>query len=57
VVATPHIGGLTQAAIEGQALETVAQVKGLARGQAPMGSVNGARAVRLARLVALAEQG
>jgi D-3-phosphoglycerate dehydrogenase len=57
VVATPHIGGLTQAAIEGQALEAVEQVKHLARGQAPMGSVNSARAVRLARLVAVAGQG
>jgi D-3-phosphoglycerate dehydrogenase / 2-oxoglutarate reductase len=54
VVATPHIGGLTQAAIEGQALETVEQVESLARGQAPTGSVNAERATRLSRLVALA---
>ena len=54
VVATPHIGGLTQAAIEGQALETVEQVKSLARGQAPTGSVNAERATRLSRLVAVA---
>jgi|SRR5262245_9209575 len=55
VVATPHIGGLTQAAIEGQALETVEQVKSLIRGQAPTGSVNAERATRLSRLGAVAE--
>jgi D-3-phosphoglycerate dehydrogenase len=54
VVATPHIGGLTQAAIEGQALETVEQVRSLARGQAPTGSVNAEQATRLSRLVAVA---
>jgi D-3-phosphoglycerate dehydrogenase / 2-oxoglutarate reductase len=54
VVATPHIGGLTQAAIEGQALETVEQVKSLTRGQAPTGSVNAESATKLSRLVAVA---
>jgi len=51
VVATPHIGGLTRAAVEGQALETVAQVATLARGEVPAGSVNADKASRLARLV------
>jgi len=52
VVATPHIGGLTRTAVEGQALETVAQVAQLAQGQAPTGSVNAEAASRLSRLVA-----
>ena len=52
VVATPHIGGLTRTAVEGQALETVAQVAELLQGQAPTGSVNGETASRLSRLVA-----
>jgi D-3-phosphoglycerate dehydrogenase len=52
VVATPHIGGLTRTAVEGQALETVAQVAELAQGQAPTGSVNSETASRLSRLVA-----
>jgi D-3-phosphoglycerate dehydrogenase / 2-oxoglutarate reductase len=51
VVATPHIGGLTQAAVEGQALETVAQVAKLARGEVPPGAVNAEQASRLGRLV------
>jgi len=51
VVATPHIGGLTRTAVEGQALETVAQVAKLARGEVPTGSVNAEKASRLARLV------
>ncbi len=49
VVATPHMGGLTPAAIEGQALETVAQVGEIVRGLAPEGSVNAERAQRLSR--------
>lgn len=40
VVATPHIGGLTPPAIEAQALETVEQVRGLLRGEVPVGAVN-----------------
>jgi D-3-phosphoglycerate dehydrogenase len=50
VVATPHIGGLTPPAIEGQALETVTQVGEIVRGLAPEGSVNAERAQRLRRL-------
>ncbi|HSC64250.1 MAG TPA: NAD(P)-dependent oxidoreductase [Caldimonas sp.] len=40
VIATPHIGGLTQAAIEHQALETVAQLARLLEGEMPVGAVN-----------------
>jgi D-3-phosphoglycerate dehydrogenase len=40
VIATPHIGGLTPSAIEAQALDTVEQVRELANGQVPHGSVN-----------------
>ena len=47
VVATPHMGGLTPQAIEGQALETVAQVGEIVHGRAPEGSVNADYAERL----------
>jgi len=40
VIATPHIGGLTPPAIEHQALDTVAQVAALVRGEVPPGAVN-----------------
>lgn len=40
VIATPHIGGLTPAAIEHQALDTVRQVAALVRGDVPPGAVN-----------------
>jgi D-3-phosphoglycerate dehydrogenase len=42
VIATPHIGGLTPPAIAAQALDTVEQVRELARGQVPHGAVNAA---------------
>lgn len=48
VIATPHIGGLTPAAIEHQAMETVAQVTELAQGRLPQGAVNAEHAHRLA---------
>ena len=48
VIATPHIGGLTPPAIEHQALETVAQLAALLRGEWPIGAVNAAQATRLA---------
>jgi D-3-phosphoglycerate dehydrogenase len=48
VIATPHIGGLTPPAIEHQALETVAQLTALLRGDWPEGAVNAAQATRLA---------
>jgi D-3-phosphoglycerate dehydrogenase len=50
VVATPHIGGLTVAAVEGQALETVSQVAALVGGRMPKGAVNPEHASRLSRL-------
>ncbi len=50
VLATPHIGGLTPAAAEHQALETVAQLSELMRGGMPVGAVNAERARRLASL-------
>jgi D-3-phosphoglycerate dehydrogenase len=50
VVATPHMAGLTQPAIEGQALETVAQVGEILQGRAPHGAVNTEHADRLQRL-------
>lgn len=46
VVATPHIGGLTPAAIEHQSMETVAQVTALLQGRVPEGAVNAAQATR-----------
>ncbi len=49
IIATPHLGGLTPAAIEHQALETVAQAAEILRGRAPKGAVNAASATRLAR--------
>jgi len=47
VVATPHIGGLTEEAAEHQAMETVRQTEAILRGEAPVGSVNEASAKRL----------
>ena len=40
VIATPHIGGLTQQAIEAQAFDTVEQVRALVAGDRPHGAVN-----------------
>jgi D-3-phosphoglycerate dehydrogenase len=50
VIATPHVGGLTPAAIAHQALETVEQVRAIVTGTAPPGAVNEAHARRLSRL-------
>jgi D-3-phosphoglycerate dehydrogenase len=47
VVATPHMGGLTTEAIEGQALETVVQVADIVAGRVPNGAVNAEQASRL----------
>lgn len=49
VIATPHIGGLTQPAIEHQALETVAQLTLLLEGEMPIGAVNPTHADRWRR--------
>lgn len=40
VIATPHIGGLTQPAIESQSSETVRQVEAIINGGIPPGAVN-----------------
>jgi D-3-phosphoglycerate dehydrogenase / 2-oxoglutarate reductase len=40
VIATPHIAGLTLAAIEHQSLETVAQAAEIVKGRVPKGAVN-----------------
>ena len=50
VIATPHIGGLTPAAAEHQAIETVTQLAELLRGGMPVGAVNAEHARRLAAL-------
>lgn len=47
VLATPHVGGLTPAAIEHQALGTVAQTAEILRGRVPHGAVNAGQATRL----------
>lgn len=52
VIATPHLGGLTPAAIEHQALETVAQAAEILQGRAPRGAVNPAQAARLTSAIA-----
>jgi D-3-phosphoglycerate dehydrogenase len=49
VIATPHIGGLTQPAIEHQAFEVVAQVGEILQRRVPAGAVNPTAATRLAR--------
>lgn len=50
VVATPHVGGLTPAAAEHQAMDTVRQIEALVAGRLPDGAVNADAAHRLARL-------
>lgn len=47
VIATPHIGGLTPAAIEHQAMETARQVADIVAGRVPGGAVNPGHASRL----------
>ena len=46
VVATPHIGGLTPAAIQAQAMETVEQVRAIVEGHMPHNAVNALHAKR-----------
>jgi D-3-phosphoglycerate dehydrogenase / 2-oxoglutarate reductase len=50
VIATPHTGGLTPAAIEHQAFDTVEQVGAILAGRTPLGAVNLDAATRLERL-------
>ncbi len=52
VIATPHVGGQTPAAIESQALETVAQIRAVSEGVLPHNAVNPDRAFRFAAFVA-----
>ena len=47
VIATPHVGGLTPAAAEHQAMDTVRQIAALAAGRLPDGAVNAAQATRI----------
>lgn len=49
ITATPHIGGQTPEAIEGQALHVAAQVAALASGHVPPDTVNAPRASRFRR--------
>ena len=49
VIATPHVGGLTPAAIEHQAFDTVGQVRAILAGAAPPHAVNLETATRFAR--------
>lgn len=51
VLSTPHIGGLTPAAVHHQAQEMVDQIKMILKGQLPPGAVNAAEAERLSRVV------
>ncbi|MGE0313702.1 MAG: NAD(P)-dependent oxidoreductase [Lautropia sp.] len=54
VIATPHVGGLTPPAINRQAMDTVAQVAAILKGDVPKGAVNAARASRFAAMRARA---
>lgn len=47
VIATPHIGGLTPAAVRHQAFDTVTQVAAIVAGRMPPGAVNPEAATRL----------
>jgi D-3-phosphoglycerate dehydrogenase len=51
VIATPHIGGQTLAAIESQALETVEQVRAVSQGALPHNAINSDRAFRFTEFV------
>lgn len=51
VIATPHIGGLTPAAAEHQAMDTVRQIAALAAGRLPDGAVNAEHAHRIQLLL------
>ncbi len=51
VIATPHVGGQTPAAIESQALETVEQVRAVSRGILPHNAINPDRAFRFAEII------
>lgn len=57
VVATPHVGGQTPAAIESQALETVAQVRVVSKGFLPHNAINPERAFRFAEFIQRRSEG
>lgn len=57
VIATPHIGGQTPAAIQSQALETVEQVRSVSQGALPHNAINPDRAFRLAEFIQLQPEG
>ncbi len=50
VIATPHIAGLTPAAAEHQAFDTVNQAKEILSGRMPPGAANADKAMRMSRL-------
>jgi D-3-phosphoglycerate dehydrogenase len=51
VIATPHVGGQTPAAIESQALETVEQVRAVSKAVLPHNAINPDRAFRFAEFI------
>ena len=51
VIATPHVGGQTPAAIEFQALETVEQIRAVSKGVLPHNAINPDRAFRFAEFI------
>ncbi len=51
VIATPHVGGQTPAAIESQALETVEQIRAVSEGALPHNAINPDRAFRFAAFI------
>ena len=52
VIATPHVAGLTPAAVEFQSRETVDQLADLLAGRMPLGALNAEQATRLHLLLA-----
>ena len=55
LIATPHVGGLTQETIDHQALVNVSQIAALQQGHMPAGAVNPAHATRWRRACATAQ--
>jgi D-3-phosphoglycerate dehydrogenase len=57
VVATPHVGGQTPAAIESQALETVEQIRAISDGVLPHNAINPDQASRFAEFIQRRSEG
>ncbi|MEN8196390.1 MAG: NAD(P)-dependent oxidoreductase [Pseudomonadota bacterium] len=57
VIATPHVGGQTPAAIESQALETVEQIRAVSEGVLPHNAINPDRAFRFAEFIQRRSEG